>query len=223
MIEIKINKHLYKRDPEETVLGKKFLNKSIELIAKLGFEDFTLKKLAIEAESTEASVYRYFENKHKLLIYLVSWYWAWQEYQILFMNQNTADPLLKLKNTIAVLCAENKNDPNFSHINEQLLSKIVILEASKTYFTIHVDDINKDGAYIAYKSLCALIASIILEIKPNYNYSRALSSTLLEGIHHHIFYSLHLPSLTDFDKEQKDYQEIGLFYEKLILNQILTK
>jgi len=223
MIEIKINKHLYKRDPEETLLGKKFLSKSIELIERIGFEEFTFKKLAVEAESTEASMYRYFENKHKLLIYLVSWYWAWQEYQILYKIQGTSDPILKLKNAIAVLISENKKNPNFAHINEQLLSKIVILEASKTYFTINVDDINKDGVFNAYKSLCGLIASIILDINPSYTHARALSTTLLEGIHHHIFYSQHLPSLTDFKKDDLNYQEIGSFYEKLILNQIQSK
>jgi len=45
------------------------------LIAEIGFEELNFKKLAIAMDSTEASVYRYFENKYKLLTYLVSWYW----------------------------------------------------------------------------------------------------------------------------------------------------
>ena len=70
-IQIQLNSNLYIRDPQETKLGKKIIEFSIILIEELGFEKFTFKKLAIKIESTEASIYRYFQNKHKLLIYLV--------------------------------------------------------------------------------------------------------------------------------------------------------
>ena len=71
-IKISLNDRLYLRDPQETSLGKKIIQHSILLIDKVGFEAFNFKKLAQYMGSTEASVYRYFENKHLLLIYLVS-------------------------------------------------------------------------------------------------------------------------------------------------------
>ena len=37
-------------------------------------EEFTFRKLAQKINTTEASVYRYFENKHRLLIYILAWY-----------------------------------------------------------------------------------------------------------------------------------------------------
>ena len=58
------------------------INTTFLNMVEIGFESFTFKKLAAKIESTEASVYRYFENKHKLLIYLVSWYWNWVEYRL---------------------------------------------------------------------------------------------------------------------------------------------
>ena len=81
-IRITLNENLYIRDPQESELGKKIIQFSIVLIEDIGFEAFTFKKLAQKINSTEASVYRYFENKHILLIYLVSWYWEWLSYLI---------------------------------------------------------------------------------------------------------------------------------------------
>jgi len=51
--------------------GEKIILHSIQLIHKNGFEAFTFKKLAIDSGTTEAGIYRYFENKHRLLIILL--------------------------------------------------------------------------------------------------------------------------------------------------------
>ena len=58
----------YLKDPQGSELGINILKASIELIEEIGIEDFTFKKLSIRIESTEASVYRYFESKHQLLL-----------------------------------------------------------------------------------------------------------------------------------------------------------
>ena len=87
-----LSQKLCLRDPNQTELGQKILNHSILLIDELGFEGFTFKKLAKAIGSTEASVYRYFENKHKLLVYLVAWYWAWLDYTIDYQIHNIEDP-----------------------------------------------------------------------------------------------------------------------------------
>ena len=85
-LQIKMNEALYLRNPENSELGKGILKFSIQMINEIGFEAFTFKKLAKEIASTEAGIYRYFENKHRLLVYLTAWYWSWLEYQILFQT-----------------------------------------------------------------------------------------------------------------------------------------
>lgn len=96
-VQIKMNASLYLRDPEQSELGKNIIKFSIELIHKQGFEAFTFKKLAEAIGTTEAGVYRYFENKHKLLVYIISWYWGWLEFQIGYQTKNVTNPVSKLK------------------------------------------------------------------------------------------------------------------------------
>ena len=91
-LQIKMNPVLFLRDPEATDLGRNIISEGIKLIHELGFEDFTFKKLAQRIGTTEASVYRYFENKHRLLTYIISWFWTWMEYQTIFHTNNIADP-----------------------------------------------------------------------------------------------------------------------------------
>ena len=101
-IKIQVNEKIYVKDPETSILGKKIIEKSILLIDEIGFEEFTFKKLGDLIGSNESSIYRYFENKHKLLIYLCSWYWSWMEYRLVFTTNNLTDPLEKLKKAIAM-------------------------------------------------------------------------------------------------------------------------
>ena len=76
-LQIEINPELYSKNPNSSQLGQHIISKSIKLISEIGFEDFTFKKLGLLIDSPESSVYRYFKNKHMLLVYLTSWYWAW--------------------------------------------------------------------------------------------------------------------------------------------------
>ena len=80
-LQIKMNEKLFLRNPEQTELGKKIIRHSIQLIYKNGFELFNFKKLAEDIGTTEAGIYRYFENKHRLLIYITAWYWGWLQYR----------------------------------------------------------------------------------------------------------------------------------------------
>ena len=66
--KIQINPKIFVKDPETSVLGKKIIEHSILLIDEIGFDNFTFKKLGDRIGSNESSLYRYFENKHKLLI-----------------------------------------------------------------------------------------------------------------------------------------------------------
>ena len=99
-VHIKISPELYTKNPESSDLGRNIVSKSIEMINNQGFESFTFKKLGQKIGSNESSIYRYFESKHKLLVYLTSWYWAWMEYQLVFATQNITDNKEKLKKAI---------------------------------------------------------------------------------------------------------------------------
>jgi len=196
-----LNEHLYLRDPQATELGRRIISESIQLIDKIGFEQFTFKKLAVEIASTEASIYRYFENKHRLLVYLVSWHWAWLRYQIRFHTHNVAEPTQRLRLALGVLCRAHLDDPGTAGVDEGALYRIVVAEASKAYLTKEVDADNRVGLFREYKQLAADLVEIVLQIKPGYPYPHALVSTLLETARKQLFFAQHLPSLADAAKD----------------------
>jgi hypothetical protein len=90
-----IHSDLYLKNPESTALGKKIVCNSIVMIDALGFEKFTFKKLGEHIGSNESSVYRYFESKHALLVYLISWYWSWTEYKLIIATKKHTIPRTK--------------------------------------------------------------------------------------------------------------------------------
>ena len=196
-LRIDLNERLYLRDPQDTDLGRRLVAESILLIDELGFEQFTFKKLALRIESTEASLYRYFENKHKLLVYLVSWHWAWLGYQIRFHTHNVPDARDRLRLVLGILTRAHRDDPTTTQLDEAALYRIVVKEASKAYLTKDVDDDNEAGLFREYKRLAAGIVAVVKEINPAYPYPHALVSTLLESARKQLFFSQHLPSLAD--------------------------
>jgi AcrR family transcriptional regulator len=202
-VQIKMNPSLYLRDPEHSELGRNIIKFSIELIQKNGFEAFTFKKVAESIGTTEASVYRYFENKHKLLVYIISWYWGWLQFQINYQTNNIIDPVVKMKMVIKMLATNVEDDLMTSHVDESKLHKILITEGSKAYLTNHVGEDNKLQFFKPYKELCNKVVEIILELNPKYKYPHSLASTIIEVAHLQIFFMNNLPSLTDFDKTQK--------------------
>ena len=221
-LQIKMNEKLFLRDPEQTELGKKIIRHSIQLIHKNGFELFTFKKLAEDIGTTEAGIYRYFENKHRLLIYITAWYWGWLQYRVTFNTNNVNDPAIKLKKVIQLLATTVVDDDKTIHINEDLLHQIVISEGSKAYLTKHVTEDNKEQLFKPYKDLCAVIADIILECNPMYKYPRSLASTIIEMAHFQNFFMKNLPSLTDFGKSI-DTLKVVSFLEDLVFSSLGKK
>jgi AcrR family transcriptional regulator len=197
LLRLQMNKNLFLRDPQETDLGRKIIRHSISMIEEMGMENFTFRKLSVEIDSTEASIYRYFENKHRLLVYLIAWYWNWLEYKIEYETNNVADPRERLAIAIRLVAEKKCIDPMFPSINEAALQRIVINESDKTYHTKQVDNDNKEGLFYGFKSLCKRIASIVKEINPQYAYAHALISTTLEAAHQQVFFAEHLPALTE--------------------------
>ncbi len=214
-VQIKMNEALFLRDPESSELGKNILKHSIQLIHKSGFEAFTFKKLAEDIGTTEAGIYRYFENKHKLLLYLTAWYWGWLEFQISFHTNNIDDPTVKLKRIITLLATAVEDDEQTNYINESLLHQIIISEGSKAFLTKQVEEDNKQHFFKPYKDLCAVVGNIILECNLAYKYPRSLASTIVEMAHFQNFFMNNLPSLTDFGNT-KEESEIISFLNDLV-------
>ncbi len=196
-IELEVNDKLFVRNPQRSPLGRKILQNSILLIDEIGFEAFTFRKLATRIGSAEASIYRYFENKHLLLIYLINWYWEWMKFRIDFQTMNLKDPHEKLRVAISAIVDTVQRNTDVDFIDEDVLHRIVVTEGVKTYHSKAVDQHNREGFFLSYKSLSRKIADIILEIKPDFPYPRALASSLLEMASNNIYFADHLPRLTD--------------------------
>ncbi|WP_394332871.1 TetR/AcrR family transcriptional regulator [Flavobacterium seoulense] len=196
-LKIKVNEKLYLKDPETSVLGKKILQESILLIDEIGFENFTFKKLGEKINSNESSIYRYFENKHKLLLYLSYWYWSWIEYKLILATTNITDAKEKLKKVITVVTEKVTIDTNTEYINESILNKIIIAEFTKTLQTKEVDQENKEGFFLIYERIINRIVTIVNEVNPEYPYAKSLVSTIVEGNLHQHFLKEHLKTITD--------------------------
>ena len=196
-LKIVVNENIYVKDPQSSNLGKRIIEDSILLINELGFENFTFKKLGVRIGSNESSIYRYFENKHKLLLYLTSWYWGRLEYQLVFSTNSINDPVNKLKKAIEIVTKPKEIESEFSDGNEAMLHKIIINEYSKSYLTKEVDAENKEGCFVIYKRLVSRISEMIKEVDRHYLYPSSLASTILEGSLHQHFLKDHFVSLTD--------------------------
>jgi AcrR family transcriptional regulator len=215
-IQFKLNDKLFLRDPLQTKLGRKIIEQSINLIDELGFEKFTFKKLAEKIQSTEASVYRYYENKHKLLLYLVSWYWEWMKYQIENNTKDLDSPVKILSVTLASIVESSLSNPSFEFVDENKLHRIVISEAVKAYHSKDVDEENRAGLFLTYKSLCKVIAKNINNVNPDFPYAHTLASTLVEMTNNNIYFAEHLPSLTDIKLKDGNLDEVKKLLEVFV-------
>ena len=213
-LKIEIPSGIYIKDPETSDLGKRIIENSIILIEEIGFENFNFKKLGKLIGSNESSIYRYFESKHKLLVYLTSWYWGWIQYLLVIETYSISNPKEKLIKAIDVLARKAEKDNNFSHINEALLNLIVINENSKSYSTKEVDTENKEGFFKLYKEVVKRFAEIISNYNNNYKHPLTLASTIIEGILHQQFVKAHFKSLTNCNENAT----ITSFFTELTLN-----
>ena len=213
-LKIQVNEKIYVKDPETSPLGKKIIQQSILLIDEIGFDNFTFKKLGEKIGSNESSIYRYFENKHKLLVYLSSWYWSWMEYKLVFATTNILDPSEKLDKAITIVTEKVTDDINTEHINESILNKIIIAEFTKTLQTKEVDQENKEGFFLIYKRVINRIVGFINEVNPEYTFSKSLASTIVVGSLHQHFLTEHLKTITDCN----EYVSTTQFYLNLTKN-----
>ncbi len=218
-IKMDINEKLYVKDPESSTLGKKIVEQGILLIYEIGFECFTFKKLGTKIGSNESSIYRYFENKHKMLLYLASWYWGWTEYKLVFATHSISDSKEKLNKAVEILAQTVEEDKSFTHVNEVLLNKIVISEYSKSYLTKEVDNENKEGYFTIYKRLVDRLSEMIAAVDPKYPYPLSLASMVMEGTLHQFFLKEHFPALTNCNDKVTPAE----YFADLIFRTLKTK
>ena len=213
-LQIQVNEKIYLKDPQTSMLGRKIIQQSIVLMEEMGFENFTFKKLGEQIGSNESSIYRYFESKHKLLIYLSSWYWGWMEYRLVFETNNIQNPMDKLKKAITIITEKIEDDNKTEHINEAILNNIIIAEYTKTFHTKEVDQENKEGFFLVYKRVINRIIGIIQEVNPEYQFAKSLASSIVEGSLHQHFLKEHLKTITNCDENNSPTN----FYLHLIEN-----
>ena len=201
-VQLEINPNLYLNDPQKTKLGRKIIEQSVLLIDEIGLEQFNFKKLAEAISSSEASVYRYFENKHHLFVYLLNWYWEWMIARIDLNTLNIIDPNHRLRVALGIIVDTANKNMAIEFVDEEILHKIAVREGAKAYHHKLVDEDNEDGFFLAYKRLCKKIANIITEVKEDFPYPKALASTLIETANNNLYFARHLPRLTDLEEKE---------------------
>jgi len=210
-VKFRVNEHLYLRDPETSAIGKSIVKNAIDLIYEIGFEQFTFKKLSQKISSTEATIYRYFSSKHKLLTYILNWYWSYLEFISKQRLLELKDPHRKMEKILEIITHNDETHDQIEDYDLSRLHNIVISESSKSYHVKDVDIINKEMVFNPLKSLCGFIADVISDASPDFAYPRSFASTLLETAHDQQFFSEHLPKLTD-NAERKEHQRYVLNY-----------
>lgn len=203
-VHIRMNERLFLRDPESSELGRRMVRQGIKLFDEIGFEEATFKKLAERMGTKEASIYRYFENKHRLLVYVVAWYWQWLDFQLVFRTNNLTDPRERLERLLHLLLLIDIDQTLADDIDLRALHNIVVREASKAYLTRHVTEDNRQHLFKPYKDFCERVAGLILAFRPDYPYARSRASSLIETAHYQTFFMENLPSLTDFTAPAND-------------------
>jgi len=202
-IRVEVNSNLFLKDPFSSELGVLIVQEGAHLIQELGMEHFTFKKLGAKIGSTEAAIYRYFENKHKLLLYLSAWYWAWLEHNLVFGTANQSDPVGRLSVAIRLL-VEGPIYKQNDFLDPEILRSIVINESIKGFLTKEVDLEHESGIFSQVYKFGDRVSAIIVEINPDYLYPKTLVSTILESSLLQNFNSQHLPGMLDSGPDSKD-------------------
>lgn len=203
-VALQLDEKLYLKDPASSALGESILEHGILMLDALGYEAFTFRKLAERIGTTEASVYRYFKSKHRLLLYLTAWYWSWMAYRLQLATANVTDPEARLRLALREVTQRIRKDESTPRIDEEALYRVVVAESSKAYLHADVDAENREGMYRSYKELCRAVGDLILAVNPSYPYPVALVSTVIESSHMQKYFAEHLPSLTEVTRGDAD-------------------
>lgn len=216
-IKPEIYEGIFLRNPESSDLGRKIFREGAYLIAEIGFDAFTFKKLGERIHSPESSIYRYFENKHKLMLYISSWYWAWIECRLIFETANLEDANQRLTKAIILLNEDTSDEILVDDINESIIKQILVRDFVKTFPKRDVYYENTEDFFQSYKGVIHRVAEIIKEINPNYFYPETLATNIVEGAMHQHFLKQHFKSITNYG-ESASPTDFFLNMVKSILN-----
>lgn len=203
-VTLPMDETLYLKDPTSSELGRQILAHGVLLIDEIGFEAFTFRKLAQRIGTTEPTVYRYFRNKHGLLLYVTSWYWKQMEYRLLLATSNVVAPAERLRLALRELTHLSATKGSALPIDDVALNRVVIAESSKTYLIRECSEENRSGLYQSYGRVCRAVAGIISEINPEYRYPVALVSTVVEMSRLQKFFAERMPDFTDIKHQSID-------------------
>jgi AcrR family transcriptional regulator len=193
---------------------------------EIGFEAFTFKKLALHIDSTEASIYRYFESKNQLLLFLYGWYWSWMHYRVETATEHAVGTEEKLITALKILINRSVPSENYPFINEAKLRNIIEYEGIKSILTKRIDEFNNAGAFENYKKLVSMLVDWVLDIEPGYLHPNMLITTIIEGAHIQHFFAEHLPRLTnavDLQAERISTDPVEHFFLSMLRNTLNLK
>jgi|694.fasta_scaffold07250_14 AcrR family transcriptional regulator len=196
-VNVQVTEPVYLKDPQITDLGRRIIEQSVHLIDELGLESFTFGKLAASLGTAESSIYRYFENKHRLLIYLVGWYWSWREYKLVFDTANITDPSVRLEKGIRSITDPITEKGSFGYLDLRALYRIAVSESGKAYMTKEVDGEHKEGCFSSFKRICDRLRELILDVRPDHPFPALLSSNVVDGSMVQRFFAEHIPTLSE--------------------------
>jgi AcrR family transcriptional regulator len=186
---------LYIKDPQRSETGQALLRCGARLMAEGGIETFTLKKLSVEAGCTEATVYRYFGNKHQLLMYLMNLYWGWLLYHAKLETANLDDARMKLQRIIRLLSGPLPSMPDEEFAND--LFALALSEGVKTHLNYATGSEWKQGLFEGYERFAAHVEACLREYAPDYAYPMAWSATFIDAAMQQQFFLRHLPHFTE--------------------------
>lgn len=218
-IKINVSPHLHIKDPESSELGQSIVAQSIDLINELGIEKFNFNKLGKAIQSNESSIYRYFENKYKLLQYLSAMYWGIIEYRLVIETNAIEDNTTKLFKALKILTLKPQNIGSFSDYNQLKLRDIIIDEFTKSYHHKDIDNNNEDGDFKIYKRLILRLVEMIKDVDPNYCYPKALACHIVEGALQQYYIQKHFKSLSDHQTETQVYD----FFKDMVIKVLNSK
>ena len=202
-LDMHVQERVFLKDPSTTELGRRIIERSIGLIDELGFERFTFAKLAHALGTAESSIYRYFENKHLLLVYLIGWYWSWREYKLVFDTANLPDNKQRLERAIRSLTETVEERGAFSHVDLRALYRIAKAESPKAYLVKEVDARRRDGHFSSFGRLCDRLRELILLVRRDHPFPAALACTIAEGSLDLHFFHEHIPVLSGFGRKDR--------------------
>lgn len=208
----------YKKEPGSSALGKRLVREGLVLMQALGFEAFTFKKLADRLQTTEASVYRYFENKHHMLLYFMSMYWIWIEYQLAFGVQNIDNKAERLYKAIRLVARPETIIGPIDADDFLRIQELVVAEWGRVYYSSAIDAENQAGLFADYTRVCKRLSEMIGELRPDYPYPSTLVSAVMNILFVQRYYALHLPSLTELCEQDERINDFTLNLVKGTLN-----